>query len=743
MSAVVDVKHIHGEPEFKGWLYKWTNYLKGYQKRWFVLSNGLLSYYRWNVCVPPLEMVKLHVSSVWMKAPCSETVPRHVRRRGFQHGTGEGDVAGGSDMGWGRGTSPGAQTQEDDEDENPKEPAEKHELQSTLRQLSSKLEDLNTCNELIVKHGAALQRALGDVEQPPPAAGGATSELPQKVKAINERATLFRVTANAMINACSEYLDLASSQGKRWQRALQYEHEQRMRLEEMVEQLAKQHSHLEAFARKEAKTKQAESNKTHLGPGGIVSDEDEDEFHDAVEDTQVFEVEIPDLQHRRDGSSVSLSAGSELDNENDSGSEMEPRQKHTRAVIVSMKGRTEKDAEMEKAEFEDAGDVPGTEKIVKRNRRLRIADKPNYSLNLWSIMKNCIGKELTKIPMPVSDAGWLIYASPTTGVALNSGQQHGICCSCESTGFTFLFYISSVGIISAYTRSRDSGVVSHHPPAVAQYTEGRDWIMYQEFTMSSKFRGKYLNIIPLGITHLEFPKSGHRYTWRKVMTTVHNIIVGKLWIDQSGEMDIINHKTKDNCHLKYYAYSYFSREPPRKVTGVITDVEGKVRRVLSGHWDDRIEGAKVLDTNPPVKGDRQVLETGPPTLLWKRNYPTPESARYYYFTTLAAQMNEMEENVPPTDSRLRPDQRAMEECRWDEANDIKLRLEEKQRVKRREKEMEAEKASAEGKPFQPYEPVWFRKERDPYTGNLIHMYKGIYWECKEKQDWRACPDIFV
>ncbi|CAI8052259.1 Oxysterol-binding protein 2 [Geodia barretti] len=31
---------------FRGWLLKWTNYIKGYQKRWFVLSNGLLSYYR-------------------------------------------------------------------------------------------------------------------------------------------------------------------------------------------------------------------------------------------------------------------------------------------------------------------------------------------------------------------------------------------------------------------------------------------------------------------------------------------------------------------------------------------------------------------------------------------------------------------------------------------------------------------------------------------------------------------------
>uniref|UniRef100_A0A2C9JLR1 PH domain-containing protein n=1 Tax=Biomphalaria glabrata TaxID=6526 RepID=A0A2C9JLR1_BIOGL len=36
----------HHQANYKGWLYKWTNYLKGYQKRWFVLQNGLLSYYR-------------------------------------------------------------------------------------------------------------------------------------------------------------------------------------------------------------------------------------------------------------------------------------------------------------------------------------------------------------------------------------------------------------------------------------------------------------------------------------------------------------------------------------------------------------------------------------------------------------------------------------------------------------------------------------------------------------------------
>lgn len=38
----------------------------------------------------------------------------------------------------------------------------------------------------------------------------------------------------------------------------------------------------------------------------------------------------------------------------------------------------------------------------KRQRRTRVLEKPHYPLNLWSIMKNCIGKDLSKIPMPVN-----------------------------------------------------------------------------------------------------------------------------------------------------------------------------------------------------------------------------------------------------------------------------------------------------------------------------------------------------
>lgn len=115
----------------------------------------------------------------------------------------------------------------------------------------------------------------------------------------------------------------------------------------------------------------------------------------------------------------------------------------------------------------------------------------------------------------------------------------------------------------------------------------------------------------------------------------------------------------------------------------------------------------------------------------------------YNMTLLAIQLNEPEENVAPTDSRLRPDQRAMEEGRWDEANEVKGTLEEKQRLVRRQREEEAERAAVEGRPYVSYEPIWFKKQTDPITGNLVHIYCGEYWSSKEKQDWSKCPKIYL
>lgn len=97
---------------------------------------------------------------------------------------------------WSLRTTPHLSTDDsgDDEDGTPS-PADKSELHGTIRSLSLKLDDLSTCNELVAKHGVALQRSLNELD-----GLRIPAESSEKLKAVNERATLFRITSNAMIN---------------------------------------------------------------------------------------------------------------------------------------------------------------------------------------------------------------------------------------------------------------------------------------------------------------------------------------------------------------------------------------------------------------------------------------------------------------------------------------------------------------------------------------------------------------
>ena len=85
---------------------------------------------------------------------------------------------------------------------------DKNELTNVVKMLGSKLEDLQTCHDLIVKHGLALQRSLGEIENSHNNPDNRTSEHGALVKAVNERATLFKITSNAMLNASAEFIEL-------------------------------------------------------------------------------------------------------------------------------------------------------------------------------------------------------------------------------------------------------------------------------------------------------------------------------------------------------------------------------------------------------------------------------------------------------------------------------------------------------------------------------------------------------
>uniref|UniRef100_A0A3Q1G6P1 Oxysterol-binding protein n=1 Tax=Acanthochromis polyacanthus TaxID=80966 RepID=A0A3Q1G6P1_9TELE len=647
---------------YKGWVFKWTNYIKGYQRRWFVLSNGLLSYYRYaemgHTCRGTINLATATITvddacnfvisnggaqTYHLKASCEVERQRWITALELAK-------------------AKAARMQAESGSQN-------SEVQSALRTLGSKVEDLSTCNDLISKHGSALQRSLSELDSL-----RLTGEAGDKIRQVTERATLFRITSNAMINACRDFLALAQAHSKRWQKALQAEREQRVRLEETLEQLAKQHNHLERAFRGAAQV-----NASVAGPGkGEASDEDDDnEFFDAMEEAPEFITVPADPQFHKSVSSMAIS----LDTVNFN----EP---------ISMLQRLSEDLEYHEL----------LDKAAKCQSSLeQMCYVAAFSVSSYSTTVHRTGKPF----------------NPLLGETyeLDRQRESGYRSLCEQ--------------------------VSHHPPAAAHHAiSDRGWTLRQEITVASKFRGKYLSIMPLGTIHASFEKSNNHYTWKKVTTTVHNIIVGKLWIDQSGEIDVVNHTTGDRCHLKFAPYSYFSRDIARKVTGVVMDKDGKAHYVLSGTWDEKMEFSRVMQSsrggeNGTEGKQKTVYQTLKARELWRRN-PLPEGAEtMYYFTSLALTLNEPEEGVAPTDSRRRPDQRLMEDGRWDEANSEKQRLEEKQRSARREREREAASALHDN-----YQALWFDRCVDQITGEQVHIYKGGYWEEKERGSWEGCPDIF-
>ena len=74
-----------------------------------------------------------------------------------------------------------------------------------VKTLSNKLEDLQTCHDLIVRHGQALQRSLTELESLNASRPTETTTL---IKSVNERATIFKITSNALINASTEFIEL-------------------------------------------------------------------------------------------------------------------------------------------------------------------------------------------------------------------------------------------------------------------------------------------------------------------------------------------------------------------------------------------------------------------------------------------------------------------------------------------------------------------------------------------------------
>jgi hypothetical protein len=130
--------------------------------------------------------------------------------------------------------------------------------------------------------------------------------------------------------------------------------------------------------------------------------------------------------------------------------------------------------------------------------------------------------------------------------------------------------------------------VSHHPPVSAFYSESTTtsqdkWKCYGSVNPKIKFWGKSIEVTPKGSLTLELEKFNETYTWQTVTCCVHNIIVGKLWFEYYGTMEITCHQTGYKAILNFKPYSWSNKEL-NKVEGHVYDKKKNKLKYLYGYW---------------------------------------------------------------------------------------------------------------------------------------------------------------
>ncbi|EPS64858.1 hypothetical protein M569_09919, partial [Genlisea aurea] len=222
---------------------------------------------------------------------------------------------------------------------------------------------------------------------------------------------------------------------------------------------------------------------------------------------------------------------------------------------------------------------------VTRRKRLPDPVEVEKGVSLWSMIKDNIGKDLTRVCLPVYfnepisslqkcfedlEYSYLLDRAYEWGKKGNKLMR-----ILNVAAFAVSGYASTEGRIckpfnpllgetyEAYYPDKGlrffSEKVSHHPMILACHCEGTGWKLYGDSNLKSKFWGRSIQLDPVGVLTLEFD-DGEVFQWSKVTTSIYNLILGKLYCDHYGTMNIRGNGNF-SCKLKFKEQSIIDRNP--------------------------------------------------------------------------------------------------------------------------------------------------------------------------------------
>uniref|UniRef100_A0A672UBN4 Oxysterol-binding protein n=1 Tax=Strigops habroptila TaxID=2489341 RepID=A0A672UBN4_STRHB len=338
--------------------------------------------------------------------------------------------------------------------------------------------------------------------------------------------------------------------------------------------------------------------------------------------------------------------------------------------------------------------LPGPD--PRRRSRLPAPPAPSGDVSLWGLLRSSVGKDLSRVALPVQ-----------LNEPLNTLQR-----LCEELEYSALLdrasrardprqrmvYVAAFAVsayASTYYRAGSkpfnpvlgetyecvrpdrgfrfiSEQVCHHPPISACHAESDNFIFWQDMRWKNKFWGKSLEIVPVGTVNVQLPRTGDHFQWNKVTTCIHNVLSGPRWIEHYGEVLIRN--TRDaayHCKITFGKARYWG-VGTNEVQGLVLSRSGAVVERLAGKWHEGLHRG-------PAPGH----------CVWRasKDWWGDTHTKNYGFTQFALELNELTPELrrvlPSTDTRLRPDQRYLEEGNVPAAETQKRQIEQLQRDRRR------------------------------------------------------------
>eukprot|EP00884_Botryococcus_braunii_P013431 jgi/Botrbrau1/22089/Bobra.0206s0015.1 len=189
--------------------------------------------------------------------------------------------------------------------------------------------------------------------------------------------------------------------------------------------------------------------------------------------------------------------------------------------------------------------------------------------------------------------------------------------------------------------------VHARPRIQAECMEGQKWVLEGESEPRVVVWAHCLEFRVNWYQQVTF-HDGEVYSWRKIPTFVYGGLKGvdHLYLRHKGTLCIRNHSTGFEVHMKFVQPSMLSmkKEAPYDVEGIVLDNGLPVQGIsIQGQWNDKL----------------YLMRSGhAPQLLWQAVPYPPLPSRYnwtYWSIMLGEIKPGMEQTLPCTDSRFRPD----------------------------------------------------------------------------------------